>query len=212
MRNHQDVLKALLPSGAYDPNATNLNAELFAEGNALDFCMATANLLLAEMDPSTAQLSLYDWERNYGLPDQCVTVAQTIEQRKAAVTSKANSLGGQTPTYFIFVAESMGYSSVTITEFNVLTCNGNCNGAIYSPNALFVWQMNLPLTSGVFQSSCDSDCNSALQSCGNGAPAGKGCDEIQPTSNSCVARMRPRQNWLTTLTCRLSVPNDSSPH
>lgn len=169
MMNHQYVLRALLPTGAYDPNAPNLNAELYADGKALDICMATANLLLDEMDPSTAQLSLYDWERNYGLPDHCVTVAQTVEQRKAALNSKVNSLGGQTAAHFIAVAESMGYVGVTITEFNVLTCNGNCNQAIYSQDALFVWQMNIPTAAGIFLASCNSDCNTALQSWGDGA-------------------------------------------
>ena len=169
MTSHVDVLRALLPSGCYDPNAPNLNIELVAEGNVLDAVKVSADALLVEMSPATCQISLSDWERNYGLPDPCVSVAQTVDQRRIALQSKISAVGGQTADYFISVADSMGYSGVTVTEFNVLTCNGNCNGAIYSADALFVWQLNVPSAAGVVRASCNSDCNSALQSWGDGS-------------------------------------------
>ena len=166
---HQIILQQLLPPGSYDSQAPNINIELFAVGNALDAAMAYANHLLPEMSPQTVMLSLADWNRNYGLPDKCVSVAQTVEQQIAALTSKVAATGGQTAAYFISVAAAMGYSGVTITEFNVLGCDGNCNQALYAEAALFCWQMNIPGGAGILQASCNSNCDTALQSWGDGA-------------------------------------------
>ena len=169
MRNHADVLSALMPAGCYAPNAFNLIIELSAAGSVLDAVKVSADALISEMSPATCQLSLSDWERNYGLPDSCVSVAQTIDQRRVALKSKVASVGGQTKDYFIGVAAAMGYAGVTIDEFDVYTCNQDCNGAIYSEDALFVWRMNVPATTGILQASCNSDCNTALRSWGDGA-------------------------------------------
>jgi uncharacterized protein YmfQ (DUF2313 family) len=169
MMTHDDVLQALLPAGAYDPNGLNLGIELAAEGAVLDAVKVSADSILAEMSPATCQISLIDWERNYGLPDQCVSVAQTVDQRRVALQSKVAAVGGQGAGYYIAVAAALGYSGVTITEFNVLTCNGDCNSAIYGQDALFVWEMGIPLSAGVLQASCNSDCDTALQSWGDGA-------------------------------------------
>ena len=103
------------------------------------------------------------------MPDQCVSVVQTVDQRRTALQSKVAAVGGKNADYFISVANAMGYAGVTITEFNVLTCNGDCNSAIYSSDALFIWEMNIPVAAGILQASCNSDCNTALRSWGDGA-------------------------------------------
>lgn len=170
MNNHADVLKQCLPPVSYDANAVNLSAELGAVGHQLDIAMATADQLSAEMFPDTVSQTLLDWERVYGLPDPCVTITQTLEQRKAALVSKVSAHGGQSRAYFIGVAEAMSYTGATIDEFAPMTCNDDCNAVLNSEADRFYWQLNLPAaTGGLFVMDCDSDCNSALQSWGDEA-------------------------------------------
>jgi len=125
--------------------------------------------LIAEADPRTTHEMLADWERGAGLPDVCVTVEQTIEQRRAALVSKLTSTGGQSRQYFIALAEALGYVGATIDEFSMLTCNDDCNDSMYGVDAHFAWRLNLSTATSVFQMSCNSDCNSALQSWGDDA-------------------------------------------
>jgi uncharacterized protein YmfQ (DUF2313 family) len=167
---HADVLTQLLPPSSYDANGVNLNVELNAVGLQLDSAMLSADLLRAEMHPDTTVYSLADYERVYGLPDECVAVAQSIEQREAALLSKMMAEGGQSKAYFIRVAQSMGYAGASIDEFLLMSCNSACDDALNSVDDLFTWQMNLPLsTGGVFQMNCNSECDSSIYSWGDGA-------------------------------------------
>ena len=168
--SHLTVLKQLLPPVSYDANAPILTADLTAVANQLDAAQLLADQLLLEMHPDTTAVMLSDWERVYGLPDPCVTIDQTIEQRRAALISKVNAQGGQSREYFIGVANAMGYPDATIDEFMPMTCNDDCNGVLNSEADRFAWQLNLPAaTGGVFLMDCNSDCNSALQSWGDEA-------------------------------------------
>lgn len=167
---HADVLKLCLPPVSYDPTDPILVAELEAEGKQLDAAQQSADQLLAEMHPSTATVSLPDWERVYGLPDPCVTIAHSIDQRRAALNSKANAKGGQSIAYFVGLAAIMGYPGATVDEFPMATCNSDCNAELNSEDDGFFWRLNLPAaTGGVFQATCNSDCNSPLQSWGDEA-------------------------------------------
>lgn len=170
MSGHADFLKHCLPPVSYDANAVNLTTELNAVAKQLDTALVTADNLSTEMFADTTVQALLDWERVYGLPDPCVTIAQTIEQRRAALVSKVAALGGQSRAYFIGIAISMGYPDATIDEFQQMNCNSDCNAALNSEADTFYWQLNLPQsTGGVFYMDCNSDCNSALQSWGDEA-------------------------------------------
>lgn len=170
MINHADVLKQCLPPVSYDANAPGLSAELNAVGKQLDKAKEYADQLQAEMFPSSCTVSLPDWERVYGLPDPCVTIEQSLEQRRVALESKYNSKGGQSIPYFIALAEKMGYPGATVEEFPLMTCNSDCAAVLNSEADGFYWALNLPLaTGGLFFMTCNSDCNSPLQSWGDEA-------------------------------------------
>jgi len=167
---HADVLKQCLPPVSYDANAPGISAELAAVGAQLDEAQLHADQLLAEMFPSTVTVSLPDWERVYGLPDPCVTIEQSLGQRRSALESKVNSKGGQSIPYFVGLSESMGYPGATVEEFPMMTCNSDCNAALNSEADGFYWQLNLPAsTGGLFVMDCNSSCNDALQSWGDEA-------------------------------------------
>lgn len=167
---HVDLLKRLLPLVSIDPNGPEISIELEAEGKALDEAQAFADQLLLEMDPRTCSLTLIDWERVYDLPDRCVTAVQSVDQRRASLISLVSMQGGQSRQFFIDLADAMGYPGATIDEFRPMTCNDNCNSALWSETDRFTWQVNLPYaTGGVFVANCNSVCDSPLQSWGDEA-------------------------------------------
>lgn len=126
---------------------------------------ARADDLLNEADPRTTYELLEDWERVAGLPDPCVTIDQTIAQRRIALESKLTMQGGQSRQYFIDLAESTGYPAATIDEFSPFICGENaCGDALWSEADRFVWQLNLPSDGAIFYfRTGDSLCGEPLQ-------------------------------------------------
>lgn len=143
--NHAELLKRLLPPGVYDFNGPLLSAELGAEGNALDAAQAVAGSILSEADPRTTLHMLADWERVLGLPDSCIGLQPTIEQRRAAVVAKVTQHANLSRAFFIKLAATLGYS-ITITEFTRHSVMSAVNAPIYDWRWLFAWQVNAPIT------------------------------------------------------------------
>lgn len=167
---HADLLRRLLPPVSVDPTGAEISVELEAEGNALDAALANADQLLLEADPRTCSLMLADWERTYDLPDPCVHVAQTVDQRRAALVSLVTMQGSQSRQFYIDLAAAMGYAGATIDEYGPMTCNDNCNDALWSEVDRYVWQLNLPYASGgVFVMNSNSACDSPLATWGDQA-------------------------------------------
>lgn len=71
--------------------------------------------LLAERDPRQTVELLDEWEEEYGLPNKCVQVEQTFEERRDAVVSKVISPTGQSVGFFLDQAGALG-ADVTIEE------------------------------------------------------------------------------------------------
>jgi uncharacterized protein YmfQ (DUF2313 family) len=82
----------------------------FVDGRAAD-------LLEIESDPRATRELLPDWERNWGLPDPCLTDPPTAyAERRANLVAKMTLLGAQSRAYFYGVAEQLGYK-IQITEY-----------------------------------------------------------------------------------------------
>lgn len=121
---------------------TNLLNGIAEEFSRIDFRLDDA---LLEADPRTTTELIADWERVAGLPDICVTIDQTLEQRRLALVSKLTMIGGQSRQYFIDLAASMGYPGATIDEYNTFNCGeSGCGDPLWSEADRFVWQINLP--------------------------------------------------------------------
>jgi uncharacterized protein YmfQ (DUF2313 family) len=73
---------------------------------------ARGEVLLDEADPRTADETLEDWERVLGItpPD-----GATENKRRVAAAAKYVARGGQTPSYFVALAASLGITA-TVTE------------------------------------------------------------------------------------------------
>jgi uncharacterized protein YmfQ (DUF2313 family) len=98
------ALQALLPPGVAITREPDANVTKLLESWAA--MMGDAELSfedwLAQYDPNQATTMLADWERFLGLPDCCdAGVAQTLQQRRAAVVEKLYVMGGNSPQYFI---------------------------------------------------------------------------------------------------------------
>lgn len=138
-------LQALLPQGPAWPrdSSATLTMLLQAMADELARIDGRADQLLEEIDPRTTTELLADWERVAGLPDSCVTGDQSTAQRRDALHARLTTLGGQSVTYFIALAASLGYT-VTITEFSLHTVNDDVNHPLYGQPWQFAWQVNAP--------------------------------------------------------------------
>lgn len=169
MMTHTELLKRLLPPGAYDGNGPVISAELAADGNALDAALQSADGLQDEADHRTTYSLLADWERVTGLDESDTLLILSVDQRRAALTAKLSQRGGQSRAFFIAMSERFGFPGSTIDEFAPATCNSTCNDVLYGEQDRFVWQLNLPSAGGQFIANCNSPCNTPLGSWGTGS-------------------------------------------
>jgi uncharacterized protein YmfQ (DUF2313 family) len=87
----------------------------FVDGRAAD-------LLETESDPRATRELLPDWERNWGLPDPCISDPPTaLDERRKYLILKMTLLGAQSRAYFYGVAEFLGYN-IQITEYAPYMC------------------------------------------------------------------------------------------
>lgn len=117
--HYRDQMLALRPRGlAWMQDLGSVWAKLFMalaeefrriEERAYD-------LLADEADPRNTVELLPEWERAYGLPDQCSPAGSTVSERQAALVARIVATGGQSVSYITEVSAAMGFS-ITITEY-----------------------------------------------------------------------------------------------
>ena len=82
------------------------------------------DLMIREIDPRSTVELLPEFERMLGLPDPCAPAAQTLQERRARVIQKLTLQPGPQLQYLQFLASTLGYTNVSITETGPyeLTC------------------------------------------------------------------------------------------
>ena len=151
MISSRDALLACLPPVAYDPNAPYVQVEATVAATVLDAALNSDQRMLMEFDPAQTAEALIDWERNYGLPDQCAPAELVLAQRTALLLRKIASIGGQSRAYMIASGLAAGYV-ITITEFDPHTVLSGVDEALHDLDAPFMWQANVPLPAGALYS------------------------------------------------------------
>jgi uncharacterized protein YmfQ (DUF2313 family) len=142
----------LLPQGQAWPKYPGTTLDLACRGLA-DYWGTVdgraADLLEIESDPRITMELLPDWERNWGLPDPCLTHPPTaLEQRRLALVTKMTMIGGQSRQFFIDLAKAYGYT-ITITEYAPYMTGvsrvGDQSG-VYNPGdpTHYHWQLGPP--------------------------------------------------------------------
>ena len=104
-----------------------------------------ADLLEIESDPRKTVELLPDWERNFGLPDPCYTLPQTIAERQIALVRRMTYLGAQDRDYFYGLAEEKCFD-IYIQEyapwtFGISECGETDDG---EPNHYWRWEIGAP--------------------------------------------------------------------
>ena len=115
---YKQQLRALLPHGpAWDPELVP-EVELVLEGVSREFARveARAAAALNEMDAAGVSELVPDWEQVMNLPDSCLGVNPSFEDRRLAVQQRLVAVGSQTIAYFISLAAGQGYPNATVTE------------------------------------------------------------------------------------------------
>lgn len=164
-----DSLQALLPPGRALTRQPGAKLTQLLEAIAAGLLAAQERLeaLQVESDPRLATNMLPDWERLLGLPDDCsADLELSIAERQRLSFAKHIEQGGQSRAYFIALAEAYGEPGCTIEDgFSQMTCNDDCNDALYSLTDVFTWRVNIPRPiEQVEAMTCNDDCNDALAS------------------------------------------------
>lgn len=156
-------LAALLPPGPALPREPDsvLMRLLGMPAAELARVDARAAALLDEADPRAAEELLADWERVAGLPDPCLGPAPTIEQRRARLVQQLTQTRGQSPAFFVGVAQALGAATASVTEFAEHDCEQSCEAPVHGPDWRFAWRLNLPTVS-VTETSCEDGCETPL--------------------------------------------------
>jgi uncharacterized protein YmfQ (DUF2313 family) len=160
--SHAAVLKRLLPPSSYEVGAPNLSIELAADGKVLDAAFVLGASLLDEMFPGTCLATLPDWERVYGLPDECLTEAQSVTERRAALVAKDRAVGGLSLPYFRQMADDLGYTDVAMGEYRPATCSDNCDWSLWESEWRGAWHVDFADTALHVIANCGDACEGAL--------------------------------------------------
>ncbi len=100
--------------------------------------------VLDQSDPRTVSDLLTDWENIAGLPDQCIGIPETIQQRRALLHSKITRRGGQSKAFYTAIAQALGYQ-ITITEYRPFITGISCCGDTLNGAAInrYVWSVSV---------------------------------------------------------------------
>lgn len=102
--------------------------------------------LLNEAFLDTFHESLRDWERVLGLPDPCLAGGGgSVAERKEMVLNRLVEKGGQTPAFFVALAERSGYSSARVDEYRASRFGGSRFGSAHFGTwaAQFMWVLRV---------------------------------------------------------------------
>lgn len=169
---YRQMLSELLPSGPAWPRESDAALMKLLDGLAQELARIDARLddLLSESDPRTAYEMLAAWEENAGLPDACWILLDdnSISARRMRLLLRMTGLGGQSPSYFVELAEKLGYANVSFEEYEPMSCVSACDVSLNTEDEgwPFVWKLKLPEIS-VSVMNCISACTDSLRSWGD---------------------------------------------
>ncbi len=118
IETQSSLLAALLPLGYAWPREIGSTAMSLVEGLSVEFADVEERLLEIpeETDPRSTFELIAEWERALGLPDCCVSIADTIAAKRNAIIDRYLHEGGQSRAYFQALSDDLGYT-VEIDEF-----------------------------------------------------------------------------------------------
>lgn len=108
------LIRKLFPSGwawtrVNDPDST---LHKLLNAMSIEFCRVDerGRQLINEVDPTTTNELLEDWERLLGLPDECdSTSEQSLQERRRRVIQVLTTRGGQNEQFYKDLAANFGF-------------------------------------------------------------------------------------------------------
>lgn len=73
-----------------------------------------------EWDPNTTTQFITEWEATVGIPDDCIPVASTLEQRRKNILLKLGGMDAETEAQYQNIANILGFS-ITLEKASDLT-------------------------------------------------------------------------------------------
>jgi len=112
IKKYTELFRRLLPKGRLwnDIGCDPLWDGLVGEYSRVE--ERSNDLLLAEMDPCTADELLTDWETMVGIPDECTPDDQTIEERRTAVKERLARVGSLSKTFYEQIGDLLGFDII----------------------------------------------------------------------------------------------------
>lgn len=102
-----------------------------------------ADLLERESDPQKTVELLPEWERAFGLPEECFPEAQTIGERQKMLVTKMTWQGGQSRQYFIDLMAWLGFR-IVIKEWSPFMVGMSQCGDTRDDTGQFRWEIGPP--------------------------------------------------------------------
>ena len=137
-------LRSLLPRGRAWPGArtSTLHRLLAALATPLSRLDRRIGALFRESIPWQSTELLPDWEAEYGLPDECSSLASTIHERRAAVLHRAVARENSSPATFLSIALSFGVTA-TVDEHDQARADAIPGLDVTNGRWRFVWWITI---------------------------------------------------------------------
>lgn len=103
-----------------------------------------------EADPRTTTELLAGWERVWGLPGPCATLATSLILRRYALTGKVVAVGGQSLPYLLELAAALGYEVELEEHLPFQAGTGEAGARVYGLPWTHVVTVHAPEASPTF--------------------------------------------------------------
>jgi uncharacterized protein YmfQ (DUF2313 family) len=135
------LLQALLPRGPAwnrDPDST-LSDVLYSFAAELARLEDRAEDLLTEANTLYTTELLGEYEADFGIPDECIARAATVDRRREVVHAQLLAQGGQHPGYYMALANNLD-RILYIVEFTPFWAGaGECGDFCGDQKTIFYW-------------------------------------------------------------------------
>lgn len=126
------MLQAVLPTGRAWTRDLYSDMADFLYGLAEEFnrLEERVDILLGEIDSRYADELLEEYERDYGVPEDGLTLASTEALRRLVLNAKVRARGRQDKAYFGEIANNLNLS-ILILEHSTATCGSSYCGTAF---------------------------------------------------------------------------------
>lgn len=123
LSDYKEMIWGLFPQGKAWTREKNNTLEKFVTAIAAE-CVridGKSTALHSEADPRTTHELLEDWEKDFGLPDECTPLASTMQGRRAAVMAVRNQERSLRKQVILSAAAALG-EDIDINEWHPFVC------------------------------------------------------------------------------------------